>query len=84
MANDNTLIANEFKTTLPTFCQSLSNSIKQSKNRLFKEYLKNPPTSKLTFKNISEGDTMNIKNNLNSWESYGHDGLKDNKATQSG
>ena len=66
MANDNTLIANEFKTTLPTFCQSLSNSIKQSKNRLFKEYLKNPPTSKLTFENMSEGDTMNIKNNLNS------------------
>ena len=65
--------------------KSLSNSIKQSKNRSFKEYLKNPPTSKLTFKNISEGDTLKIIHNLNYKKSSGrHDGLslnllKDNK-----
>ena len=84
MSNDSTLIANEFNNYFANIGQSLSNSIKQPKNRSFEEYLKNPPTSKLTFKNISEGDTLKIINNLNSKKSSGHDGLslnllKDNK-----
>ena len=75
MSNDNTLIANEFNNYFANIGQSLSNSIKQPKNRSFKEYLKNPPTSKLTFKNISEGDTLKIINNLKTKKSSGHDGL---------
>ena len=75
MSNDSTLIANEFNNYLANIGQSLSNSIKQTKNRSFKEYLKNPPTSKLIFKNISEGDTLNTTNNLNSKKSSGHDVL---------
>ena len=65
MSNDRTLIANEFNNYFANIGQSLSNSIKKPKNRSFKKYLKNPPTSKLTFKNISEGDTLKIINNLN-------------------
>ena len=75
MSNDSTLIANEFNNYFANIGQSLSNSIKQPKNRTFEEYLKNPPTSKRTFKNISEGDTLKIINNLNSKKSSGHDGL---------
>ena len=74
MSNDSTLIANEFNNYFANIGQSLSNSIKQPKKRSFKEYLKNPPTSKLTFKNISEGDTLKIINNLNFKKSSGHDG----------
>ena len=75
MSNDSTLIANKFNNYFANIGQSLSNSIKQPQNRSFKEYLKNQPTSKLTFKNISEGDTLKIINNLNSKKSSGHDGL---------
>ena len=69
------MTANEFNNYFANIGQTLSNSIKQPKNKSFKEYLKNPPTSKLTFKNISEGDTLKIINNLNSKKSSGHDGL---------
>ena len=75
MSSDSTLIANAFNNYFANIGQSLSNSIKQPKNRSFKEYLKNPPASKLTFKNISEGDTLKIINNLNTKKSSGQDGL---------
>ena len=42
MPNDSTLIANEFINYFVNIGPSLLNSIKQPKNRSFKEYLKNP------------------------------------------
>ena len=50
MSNGSTCIANEFNNYFANIYQSLSNSIKQPKDRSFKKYLKNPPTSKLTFR----------------------------------
>ena len=69
------MIAKEFNDYFSNSAQSLSSSIKQPKNRSFKKYLKNPRTSKRTFKNIGEGNTLDMISNLNAKKSSGFDRL---------
>ena len=75
MTTDPTIIANKFNTFFADIGLRLSESVNNTHNALFTDYLHNPSMHDFTFELITEETTMKILNNLKPKPSCGYDGI---------
>ena len=75
MTTDPTIIANKLNTFFADIGLRLSESVNNTHNALFKDYLLNPLMHDFTFELITEETTMKILNNLKPKPSCGYDGI---------
>ena len=75
MTTDPTIITNKFNTCFADIGLRLSESVNNTHNALFTDYLLNPSIYDFTFELITEETTMTILNNLKPKPSCGYDGI---------
>ena len=75
MTTDPTTIANKFNTFFADIGVRLSESVNNTHNAHFTDYLLNPSIYNFTFELVREETTMEILNNLKPKPSCGYDGI---------